>query len=147
VKFNAAYPTLNPTAVAPFGKPCIGVPSIALLVPEMYSWKVSFELRGEVQIGLGLKMGCVAVVLVELLLGIAPELEGWMTTGIEASSLVDLVDTELVVRLDWIVVAELGLVEVRVVAGTTNEQMWERNHRLTPQNHHQLPKWWQQAHQ
>lgn len=64
--------------------------------------------------------GFVADVLVELLLGAAAELEGWVTTGMEASSLVDLVDTGPVVGLDFTVVADLGLVEVRVVAGLTN---------------------------
>lgn len=76
VKFSAAYPTLKPTAVAPLGKPCIGVPSIALLVPEIYSWKVSFEVRGDVQTGLGLATGSVVGVLVVLLFGAAAELEG-----------------------------------------------------------------------
>lgn len=64
--------------------------------------------------------GFVVDVIVELLPGAATELEGWVTTGTEASSLVDVVDPELVLGLDLIVVADLGLVEVRVVAGITN---------------------------
>jgi hypothetical protein len=67
-----------------------------------------------------LTTGFVTDVLVELLLGAATEIEGWVTTGIEASSLVDLIDTKLVVGLDLIVVADLGLVEVRLEAGITN---------------------------
>lgn len=83
----------------------------------MYSWKVSFEVRGEVQTGLGLKTGSADDVLVALLLGTAAELVDWVTTGTGLPDLINLVEMDRLVVLDLTGVADLGLVEVRVDAG------------------------------
>ena len=74
---------------------------------------------GDVHIGLGLTIGCVEDALVELLLGATAELTDCVTTGAEASDLLDFVEMERIVVLDLTRVADLGLVEVRVDAGRT----------------------------
>lgn len=115
------YPTLKPTAVAPFVKPCIGVPSIAVLVPEMYSWKVSLALSGEVQMGLGLMTGSIEDVLDE----VVDEID--MTeVGTEITGVVDLVTKVAALALDLIVVGsetDLGFVEVDVEAGRVDVEV------------------------
>ena len=121
MKFRVVYPTLKPTAVAPFVRPCIGVPSIAVLVPEMYSWKVSLALSGEVQMGLGLMTGSIADVLDE----VVDEVD---TTEVEAelTGVVDLVVNVAAFVLDLMVVGretDLGFVDVDVEAGRVDVEV------------------------
>lgn len=121
MKFRVVYPTLKPTAVAPFVKPCIGVPSIAVLVPEMYSWKVSLALSGEVQMGLGLMTGSIEDVLDE-----AVDEVDTTEVGAELTGVVDLFTKVAALVLDLIVVGsetDLGFVEVDVEAGRVDVEV------------------------
>jgi hypothetical protein len=75
------------------------------------------ELRGDVQIGIGLTTGWPEDVLIELLVGAAAEFGGWVTFGMDASGLVKI---ERGVVLDFTRLLDLTLVEVKVDAGSVD---------------------------